>query len=394
MSNRAIDARIERVAQSTARFEATGDLLIVLGEFEDDDARLVLYLSPEWERVFGQPVASLVGEPFAAILEDAPVQVVFRDSGEERANPQADPLRDHSILLQYSDARTGSRILEGQGFYVLEDPADCLMIFRDATESWNAVARWIANTDPDREQRNVNSQRLVGLGALAGKFAHAFNNFLTPIVGNANLALLDLPAKSPVRKPIEKIRAAADRATALTAQMLTFAGQGASNVNAVNVSVAVEEMTLLLESMSSGGTKIDYTLKGDLPFIEVDDRHIGQIVLNLVANACESFPESGGRIEIRSGLIEADQAYLDACQLSDNVEKGQYVYLEVCDNGSGIPREDLGRIFEPYFTTRASGRGLGLTAIDGIVHRYRGALDLMSQVGEGTRVRVLFPTNR
>lgn len=393
MSNRAIDARIERVAQSTARFETTGDLLIVLGEMEDD-ARPVLYLSPEWERVFGQPVASLVGKSFTSVLEDAPVQIVFRDSDEERANPRADSLRDHSILLQYSDARTGARILEGQGFYVLEDPADCLIIFRDATETWNAIEKWVANADPDREQRNVNSQRLVGLGALAGKFAHSFNNFLTPIVGNANLALLDLPKRSAVRKPIEMIRVAADRATALTAQMLTFAGQGATNVNAVNVSVAIEEMTLLLESMSSGGTKIDYTLKGDLPFIEVDDRHIGQIVLNLVANACESFPESGGRIEIRTGLIDADQAYLDACQLSDNVEKGQYVFLEVCDNGSGIPPEDRARIFEAYFTTRSSGRGLGLTAVDGIVHRYRGALELMSQVGEGTRIRVLFPTNR
>ena len=397
MSNRAAKQRFELAAQEAARFEVTGDLVAVVGDLVDpvglvdlvdDDAGLILYLSPAWERVFAQPVSALVGRSFGAALGDSRVERV------EYASPQSELLLEHPILLQYPDPDTGLRMLEGHAYRALEDPADCLMIFRDVTANWNALASLAAHARPDREGRVMRSQRLESLGAMAGVFAHTFNNFLTPIVGNVRLALLDLPATSPVRKRIETIRRAAERATALTRQILAYAGQDASRVNAVDLTTAIEEMTLLLESTSSGSTRIDYALKPGLPFIEVDSQHLGQVVLNLVANACDSFSKDGGRIEISTGSIDADRAYLDRCRFADDLEKGQYVYLELSDDGTGIPEEDLEHIFDPHFTTRPTGRGLGLTAIAEIVRRYRGALELRSEMGEGTRVRVLFPTLR
>ncbi len=241
-------------------------------------------------------------------------------------------------------------------------------------------------------ERVLRSQKLESLGALAGGIAHDFNNLLTPIVGNVGLALLDLPADSPIRKRIEMIKTAATRATALTRQMLTYAGQGMPNLNAVNISTAVEEMALLLEASAGSTARISYDLQCDVPLVEIDATHIGQVAVNLVANASESLPPSGGLVEVRTGSVHADQAYLDSCYIGEDLEKGQYVYVEVADDGSGIPEGDRQRIFDPFFTTRFTGRGLGLAAVDGIVRGYGGAIELMSEEGQGTRIRVLFPT--
>lgn len=242
------------------------------------------------------------------------------------------------------------------------------------------------------DERVLRSQKLESLGVLAGGVAHDFNNLLTPILGNADLALLDLPADSPIRKRVEMIKAAAVRATALTRQMLAYSGRGVGSVNAVNISSAVDDMELLLNAAASSATKIEYQLAENLPLIEVDSTHIGQIVMNLVANATECLLEAGGHIEVKTGTLEADRTYLDACFIGDGVEVGEYVYVEVRDTGAGIPEADRSRIFDPFFTTRFTGRGLGLAAVNGIVRGYKGALELMSEVGEGTLIRVLFPT--
>lgn len=274
------------------------------------------------------------------------------------------------------------------------------LMYRDASGARKTlgVARDVtAQIDAEVVKRNLDervlrSQKLESLGVLAGGVAHDFNNLLTPILGNADLALLDLPADSPIRKRVEMIKAAAVRATALTRQMLAYSGHGVGSVNAVNITSAVNDMALLLNATASSATRIEYELGENLPFVEVDSTHIGQVVMNLVANATECLPEEGGRIEVTTGTLQADRAYLDACFIGDCVEAGEYVYVEVRDTGSGIPVGDRSRIFDPFFTTRFTGRGLGLAAVNGIVRGYKGALDLMSEVGEGTWIRVLFPT--
>lgn len=274
-------------------------------------------------------------------------------------------------------------------------------IYRDGTGARKTVglARDVtAQVEAEAVQRNLDArvlraQKLESLGILAGGIAHDFNNLLTPIIGNVGLALLDLPANSPIRRRIEMIGSAANRAAALTRQILTYADHGVPSVNAVNLSTTIEEMELLLESSASSTSTISYELQQDLPYIEVDRAHIGQVVMNLVANSSESFGTERGTIEVRTGSMHADQAYLDSCFIGDKrkLEKGEYVYLEVSDNGSGVAVDHLTQIFDPFFTTRFTGRGLGLAAVDGIVRGYNGALELLSVVGQGTRMRVLFP---
>jgi two-component system cell cycle sensor histidine kinase/response regulator CckA len=241
------------------------------------------------------------------------------------------------------------------------------------------------------EDRVLRSQKLESLGVLAGGVAHDFNNFLTPIVGNANLLLLDLPSDSPLRKRAEMIRNAANRATALTRQMLAYAGHGVPGVFAVDVSGVIREMSLLVEATASHAAYLQFDLEDQLPLIQVDSAHVGQVVMSLVANASDSLPVSGGQIEVSTGSLHADRAMLDACFIGSDMEKGLFVYIEVCDDGAGIAKENISRIFDPFFTTRFEGRGLGLAAVHGIIRGYHGAIELMTEPGRGTRIRVLFP---
>lgn len=253
-------------------------------------------------------------------------------------------------------------------------------------------ARLIAEEERrELDERMRRSQKLESLGILAGGVAHDFNNLLTPIVGNASLALLDLPDGSPVRRRIEMIREAASRAAALTSQMLAFVGQGVSHTVALDISKLVADMVLVLEATTENAGAIVYELSPTLPPVEADATQIGQVVMNLVSNASESLPPEEGRIVIRSLVVRADRQQLDRCYLGEECAAGDYVCLEVSDNGAGMDEETRARIFDPFFTTKFTGRGLGLAALLGIVRAHRGAVEIESRPAVGTRFRVLLP---
>jgi C4-dicarboxylate-specific signal transduction histidine kinase len=156
------------------------------------------------------------------------------------------------------------------------------------------------------EEHLRQAQKLEGLGAMAGGIAHDFNNLLTPILGNASLALPELSKNSPARERIEKIRAAALRAAALTNQLLAYAGAGPVAVEPLDLARVVREMAQLLESSISGQTTVVYRLASDLPLIEADDAQLGQVVMNLLTNAVEAVGEGEGRIAIATGTTQVD----------------------------------------------------------------------------------------
>jgi two-component system cell cycle sensor histidine kinase/response regulator CckA len=351
---------------------------------ETDHEGRFIYASSACEKVLGYKPEELVGTAPLDLMhsEETDEFLDFLRKGRKTNEPFSVPA--HRLLH-----RDGSQIwVEATGliYWNSDGLQRTIGVARDITQQIEAE-----RVRQNLEERVLRSQKLESLGGLAGGIAHDFNNLLTPIIGNVGLALLDVPDDSPARKRIEMIRVAADRATALTRQMLAYAGQAVPSVEAVSITTAIEEMALLIETTASKSTQLVYELQDDLPLIEVDNTHIAQITMSLVANASESFSGTGGRIEIRTGSIDAEQAYLDSCFIGENLTKGVYVYLEVIDDGPGISDEDRNRIFDPFFTTRFTGRGLGLSAVDGIVRGYKGALDLVSEIGQGTRIRVLFP---
>ena len=241
------------------------------------------------------------------------------------------------------------------------------------------------------QEKLQQAQKMESLGVLAGGVAHDFNNLLTGVIGNSDLALLSLPETSPACANLHDIQRTALRAADLCRQMLAYSGRGRFEIKSIDLNGVIEEMLQLLHSNIDSSIQIANKLKSGLPAIEGDPSQVGQVVMNLVLNAAEAMPEGGGRIELRTGMIEADQTYLNSLQLHDRTTPGTFISMEVTDTGSGMDSLTLERIFDPFFTTKFTGRGLGLAAVAGIVRGHKGGIFVTSTPGKGSSFRVLFP---
>ena len=256
------------------------------------------------------------------------------------------------------------------------------------------VERELAEEERRRVQvKLLHAQKLESLGVLAGGIAHDFNNLLVGILGNAGLALQDLPPDSPARETLRDIEAAALRAADLTYQLLAYAGKGQVVVEAIQLSHLVEEMGNLLATAVTKNAKLEYRFTRSRRVIQGDATQLRQIVMNLVTNASEAIGTSAGTITISTGVVQADRAYLADAHLGPGLPEGEYAYLEVQDTGHGMHVSTVARIFDPFFSTKFAGRGLGLAAVLGIVRTHRGAIKVHSAPGQGTTIRVLFPVS-
>jgi len=268
-----------------------------------------------------------------------------------------------------------SRILEVDGKTLV------LSAGRDITEHRNL------------EQQMLHSQKLESLGVLAGGIAHDFNNLLTGILGNADLAKTEMSPLAPSRASLEGIEVAARRAADLCRQLLAYSGRGRFTIQTIDLEELVSEMGHLLSVSISKKVALEYRFAADLPAIEADATQIRQVIMNLIVNASEAIADSSGTISVTTGLARCDANFLKGCFGADGIEPGDFVYLEVADSGHGMDRETLDRIFDPFFSTKFTGRGLGLAAVLGIVRGHRGAIRVYSEVGRGTTFKLLFPAS-
>jgi PAS domain S-box-containing protein len=243
------------------------------------------------------------------------------------------------------------------------------------------------------DEQMRNAQKLESLGVLAGGIAHDFNNLLVGVLGNAGLALLELPDDSPARQPIRDIEVSAQRAADLTRQMLAYSGRGRFRVEPVDLSAVVEEMSQLLRRVISKQTQLSLRLARQVPAVVADVTQLRQVVMNLITNASDALGDTGGTVQLETGTVMADRTMLASTYLNEELPPGHYVYLDVSDTGSGMDAATAARIFEPFFTTKFTGRGLGLAAVLGIVRGHKGAISVESAPGRGTRFRVLLPAS-
>jgi signal transduction histidine kinase/CheY-like chemotaxis protein len=241
------------------------------------------------------------------------------------------------------------------------------------------------------EAKVLDVQKLESLGVLAGGIAHDFNNLLVAILGNASLALLDLPVDSPARQSIADIEIASQRAGELARQMLTYSGRSRFQIEPIELAELVRELMTLLQ-VSIGKSVV---MKLDLPdrpiIVDGDAAQIRQVVMNLVINAADAIGDRSGVVTIRVGHLHADAAYLAEVHPEAGLEPGNYAALEVSDTGVGMDAATQARIFDPFFTTKFAGRGLGLAAVRGIVRGHGGALRVYSELGRGSTFRVVLP---
>ena len=260
-----------------------------------------------------------------------------------------------------------------------------------------AVTRDISERKMQEDERRKldeqvqRTQRLESLGMLAGGIAHDFNNLLMGILGNANLAQLESPEDSPVREYVHQIETSAIRAAELTRQMLAYAGKGSLFVRLFDLNKLVTEMANLLEVSISKKVVLRYDLAQNLPPIEGDPSQFRQIVLNLITNASDAIEDKSGAIMVRTGLTQLDRRAISAIFINDTLSEGSYEYVEVSDTGSGMNKETRARMFEPFFSTKFTGRGLGLAAVLGIVKAHHGGIHVESNPNRGTTIRVFVP---
>jgi len=241
------------------------------------------------------------------------------------------------------------------------------------------------------EQRLQRARRIESLGVLAGGIAHDFNNVLAVIVGNARLGLEELGFPNRLRRRLERIERAGDFAVELTNQILTTAGKRSLRLAVVDVSRLVAGMVDLLRASISPKAELEVELRDDLPTIHGDATQLRQLTMNLVRNAADALGGSEGRIVIRTGVAVLDSDGVEYSRGLADLDPGEHVFLEVSDTGPGMDESTRDRIFEPFFSTRQSGRGLGLAAVRGIADAHRAAITLETGPGRGCAFRVLFP---
>lgn len=281
---------------------------------------------------------------------------------------------------------------------VLERPARSETIARAVESAMRARKRQYQVRDFIAERIKAEetlrrTQKLESIGVLAGGVAHDFNNLLTGILGNASLAYDVLPAGDAARDLIGDVISASERAAHLTRQLLAYAGKGMFTIEPLDLSPLVQDIAHLIHTSVAHAVGIGFDLSSTLPPIMGDSGQIQQIVMNLVINASESIPPGQrGMVMVTTGVDYFKADYIaKGLGHDDAAAAGRYVYLEVRDNGIGMTPEILEKIFDPFYTTKFTGRGLGLAAVIGIVRGHKGVLHVSSEPGVGSTFRVLFP---
>jgi PAS domain S-box-containing protein len=241
------------------------------------------------------------------------------------------------------------------------------------------------------EERLRQSQKLESLGLLAGGVAHDFNNLLVGVIGNASLAQEMLPPGDPAAELIEAVVKTGEQAAHLTRQMLAYSGKGKFVVEALDLSALIPEISALVRPSISKKIALHFDMAPGLPLTEADRGQVQQVFMNLVLNAAEAIGSQDGLISIRTGVENVDQRYSHLHPETAELRPGRYVFLEVRDSGCGMDEATRAKIFDPFFSTKFTGRGLGLAAVSGILRGHQGAIVVSSAPGQGSCFTVLFP---
>ncbi len=325
----------------------------------------------------GKTIHELFPAEFARLYEEDDRRVI--EHGEFVLN------REHP--MRFPDGRTGWILTTKVPIRDRDGRVTAVFgVSRDITEH-----RRLQAEREEMDRRLNQSQKLESLGALAGGVAHDFNNILTIVLNNATLAKSHPEDPVLVRESLGQIEHAAERAAHLCNQMLAYSGRGQFVIQPISLADLIEDTLPLLRSGISRRAQLEVVAEPCAAVAQADVTQIRQIILNLVINASDALGDAAGSIKVTTGLMRADAAYLSTTYLAPELGAGQFVFLEVSDTGCGMSAETIAKIFEPFFSTKFTGRGLGLAAVLGIVRGHHGAIKVTSAPGAGTTFRLLLP---
>ncbi len=340
---------------------------------------VVEFANPAAATLYRKPLNRMIGASAADLRGGQPGDATYREiiSTVKRGDTWCGEMLFHPHDNEERlVARRISPIMDGNGKVHHQ-----ICIDRDITEA------------KQRDRQMEHTQRLESLGILAGGIAHDFNNLLTAILGNASMAERSMDNGGDLRTHLNRINEASQRAAELCKQMLAYSGKGHFVIKPVNLSELVGDMTRLMEVSLSKQVQMRYDLQADLPLIDADPAQIHQVILNLITNANEAIGDRHGEILFSTGVMQAKRKYLAATRTGEQLPAGEYVYFEVSDSGCGMDKATMEKMFDPFFTTKFTGRGLGMSAMLGIIRGHHGAILVDSKPGKGSTFRVLLPVS-
>jgi two-component system, cell cycle sensor histidine kinase and response regulator CckA len=341
----------------------------------------IAYGNPAAAQLVGGAAADqLAGRDTAAVL---PPEILERLRTADRAVSPGE--LETTVRLGGAD-----RVVQAAALPLRYQRAPALAVFlRDVTGQRTAEHGLAASNESLRrsEEQLRQAQKLEAVGRLAAGVAHDFNNLLTAIQGHVQFVLEDLPPDLPVRSDVVEIGKAADRATDLTRQLLTFARRQPNRVEALDLNAVVKDVERLLRRVVRADIALDMVLDADVPRALVDRGQFEQVLVNLAVNARDAMTD-GGTISVRTATILFDD--VDSAR-SLELKPGRYVQLTISDTGCGMSEDVQSRIFEPFFTTKAEGTGLGLPTVYGIVKQSGGHISVYSEESVGTTIKIFLP---
>ena len=346
------------------------------GVITTDTVGRVELLNTVAENITGWSTQDAVGKMLSEVF-----RIIHEETREIVDNPVNQVLANGHIVEIANDSVLISR--DGTEYYISDSAAPIkdtdsnirgvVLVFRDVTAQKKS------------ESALFNVKRLESIGILAGGIAHDFNNVLTGLFGNIELAKGKLSKSHSAYPYIETAEQALERATNLTKQLLTFAKGGVPILAAVSLQEVVTESVKF--NLSGSNVKVDFNLPDNLWAVKADKGQLNQVMANLAINAKQAMP-AGGCLYISAENIK------DLCDTSDSDLTGDFVKLIIQDDGCGIKSKDLGKIFDPYFSTKQSGSGLGLATVHSIIVRHKGHIHVDSIPGEGTVFTILLPVEK
>jgi PAS domain S-box-containing protein len=359
----------ERLQQLAAIVESSDDAII-----SKTLQGIILTWNAAAERIYGYTAVEAIGKGMTMLLP------------ADRPDEEADILRRIAGGERVKHFETVRRTKNGD----LIDVSLTISPIRDHTGRITGASHVARNiTERKRlDEQMRHSQKLESLGVLAGGVAHDFNNLLTGILGNTSLALETIPRTNPAESLLRDVLAASERAANLTRQLLAYAGKGNFVIEPINLSDLIREISRLIQTSISKNVQLRLELREDLPLVMADVSQMQQLIMNLVINAAEAIgPDANGTVLVTTGVEQIERTRPTA----EGLAPGPYIALQVHDTGAGMDAATVARIFDPFFTTKFTGRGLGLSAVQGILRGHKGSISVDSSPGKGTKFKVLLP---
>jgi two-component system cell cycle sensor histidine kinase/response regulator CckA len=349
--------------------EAADDVILQLSK----DGRIV-YSNRRFQQLTGARLVELARRKFAELLHPDDravlVEAIERLSSEQRSVA-------FEARLEVPGREPRWLAIKLTPIVARDAPAQMLVIARDVTE-----ARAL-------QERLQQRQRLESLGVLVGGIAHDLNNIVTAVLANASLAEQLVPAGGRLAALLDDINVAGQRARSLAASLTAYAGKAPTTIKIVDVDQVVDDTLRLIGALT--GPRVQYSRTGGrAPIVRADAAQLGQVAMNLLTNAADAMAERPGSIVIETSEL-AVSSDAPGRWLPDPPLPGRYARIAVSDQGAGMQADTVDRIFEPFFSTKGLGRGLGLSAVLGIIERHRGHLRVTTELDRGTTFEVLLP---